>query len=206
MKSPGSAAKRLIDIAGSVVGLLLATPLLAIGIFTIRVTMGRPVLFRQKRRGLGGRIFRLYKLRTMSEERDAAGELLPDALRLTPAGLWLRRYSIDELPQLFNVLTGDMSLVGPRPLLAEYYARCTPRQRRRYETKPGITGWAQVNGRNTLTWEEKFELDIWYVDHRGPWLDMRILGRTLLALARRQGISQAGHATMPEFLGSAHER
>lgn len=199
-------ARRSIDICGSLVGLLLCAPLLAIAIVTIGLTMGRPVLFRQKRRGLGGRIFQLYKLRTMSEERNAAGGLLPDGLRLTPMGRWLRRYSIDELPQLVNVLAGDMSLIGPRPLLADYYSRCTPRQRRRYDVKPGITGWAQVNGRNALTWEEKFELDIWYVDHRSLWLDLAIVERTLLALARRQGISQAGHATMPEFLGSAHER
>ncbi len=198
--------KRLIDIFGALLGLLLLSPVLAASALAIRLAMGRPVLFRQRRRGLRGSVFELYKFRTMSEERDSAGELLPDELRLTPLGRWLRRASMDELPQLYNVLAGEMSLTGPRPLLACYYQRCDARQVRRYEAKPGITGWAQVNGRNALTWEEKFELDVWYVDHRSLWLDLKIVVLTLAALARRQGISRDGHATMPEFLGSAKGR
>jgi sugar transferase EpsL len=194
------------DIFGSILGLAILSPALAGAALAIRLTMGRPLLFRQYRRGLRGEIFDLYKLRTMSAERDGSGKLLPDEQRLTPLGILLRRTSVDELPQLWNVLAGDMSLVGPRPLLACYYERCNTRQIRRYDLKPGITGWAQVRGRNALTWEEKFELDLWYVDHRSLWLDIGIAGLTLLAVLRRQGISGAGHATMPEFLGSAHER
>lgn len=199
-------AKRIMDILGSILGLAILSPVLAGAALAIRLTMGGPVLFRQSRRGLHGKIFGLYKLRTMSVARDAGGKLLSDEQRLTPLGRFLRCTSIDELPQLWNVLTGDMSLVGPRPLLACYYERCNARQIRRYDVKPGITGWAQVRGRNALTWEEKFELDLWYVDFRSFRLDIEIAGLTLLAVLRRQGISRAGHATMPEFLGSAHER
>jgi len=144
----------------------------------------------------------MYKFRTMTEERDAEGRLLPDEKRLTPFGAWLRSWSLDELPELFNVLKGDMSLVGPRPLLMEYLDRYTPEQFRRHEVKPGITGWAQINGRNALTWEEKFKLDVWYVDNWNVLLDLKILFMTLVKVLRREGISAEGHATMPEFKGS----
>ena len=147
-------------------------------------------------------MFRIFKFRTMTNERDANGNLLPDAERLTPFGRWLRSTSLDELPELWNVLRGDMSLVGPRPLLPQYLGRYTPEQARRHEVRPGITGWAQINGRNALTWEEKFQLDIWNVDHASLCLDLRILGTTLLKVLRREGISAPGDATMPEFMGS----
>lgn len=197
--------KRAIDIFGSLLGLLILSPLWAAAALGVRWTMGRPVMFRQNRRGLGGKLFQLYKLRTMSGEHLPNGQPLPDAQRLTRFGRFLRETSIDELPQLWNVLAGDMSLVGPRPLLACYYERCDARQNRRYAVKPGLTGWAQVRGRNTLTWEERFELDLWYVDHASLWLDIKIVFLTVLVLLRRQGISQPGHATMPEFLGTARE-
>ncbi|HTQ55065.1 MAG TPA: sugar transferase [Bryobacteraceae bacterium] len=198
--------KRLIDTAGAMLALILLSPVWAAAALAIRLTMGRPVLFRQPRCGLNGRVFELYKFRTMSDARNAAGELLPDEQRLTRWGRRLRRLSIDELPQLWNVLRGDMSLVGPRPLLPVYMERYNPVQRRRLEVRPGITGWCQINGRNALDWDEKFARDVWYVEHRGLWLDLQILARTIPAVLRRQGISQAGHATMPEFLGSPHGR
>lgn len=161
--------------------------------------MGRPVLFRQKRIGLHEREFELLKFRTMTEERGADGKLLPDAKRLTRLGRFLRRWSLDELPQLWNVLKGEMSLVGPRPLPPEYLPRYTAFQRRRHEVKPGITGWVQVNGRNALTWEEKFELDVWYVEHHSLWLDLKILARTAWQVVTGRGIRHGEHATMPEF-------
>jgi lipopolysaccharide/colanic/teichoic acid biosynthesis glycosyltransferase len=164
--------------------------------------MGGPVLFTQPRPGLGGKTFRIYKLRTMTSERDAHGELLPDDVRLTALGKFLRRASIDELPQLINVVLGDMSLVGPRPLLVQYLPLYNAEQARRHDVLPGITGWAQINGRNALTWEEKFELDVWYVDHWDLVLDARILVSTVLAVLGRSGISAAGNATMPVFRGS----
>jgi lipopolysaccharide/colanic/teichoic acid biosynthesis glycosyltransferase len=182
--------------------LLLLTPGLAALAFAIRIWMGRPVLFRQVRIGRGERAFRIAKFRTMTDASDNAGNLLADEQRLTALGGFIRRVSLDELPQLWNVLKGDMSLVGPRPLLPEYLPRYTAFQRRRHEVKPGITGWAQVNGRNGLTWEQKFELDVWYVDHQSLWLDVKILWLTVLQVLRRDGISQEGHATMPEFMGS----
>lgn len=195
--------KRGIDILGAAVGLvLLGLPMVAIGAL-IYATMGRPVLFRQLRPGLGGRPFVLYKFRTMAEERDAQDNLLPDEQRLIRLGRWLRATSLDELPELWNVLKGDMSLVGPRPLLMEYLERYTPEQARRHEVKPGITGWAQVNGRNALSWEEKFKLDVWYVDNWNLWLDLKIIFMTVVKVLRREGISAEGHATMPEFMGSA---
>jgi lipopolysaccharide/colanic/teichoic acid biosynthesis glycosyltransferase len=166
--------------------------------------MGNP-MFVQSRVGKHDRIFSFYKFRTMNNDRDAAGKLLPDEERLTALGRFLRATSLDELPQLWNVLKGEMSLVGPRPLLPEYLPRYTAFQRRRHEVKPGITGWVQVNGRNSLTWEQKFDLDVWYVDHRSFWLDLKVLCLTVLQVLRRDGISQAGHATMPEFLGSPAE-
>ncbi len=194
--------KRTIDVAGALAGLALALPLLSAAAVAVEVTMARPVIFRQLRAGRQGHPFNLYKLRTMSDARDTCGNLLADEERQTPAGRWIRGHSIDELPQLWNVLRGDMSLVGPRPLLPEYVARYSQFERRRLEVKPGITGWAQVNGRNSLSWDRKFELDVWYVDHRCYWLDVKILATTAWQVLRGHGINQPGHATMPEFLGS----
>jgi lipopolysaccharide/colanic/teichoic acid biosynthesis glycosyltransferase len=167
--------------------------------------MGLPILFRQQRPGLHGKPFTLLKFRTMTDARDAQGNLLPDAERLTPFGSFLRRTSLDELPAFFNVLRGDMSLMGPRPLLMAYLDRYTPEQARRHEVRPGITGWAQVNGRNAITWEQKFVLDVWYVDNWSLWLDLKILFLTGWKVLRREGISQEGHATMPEFLGALED-
>ena len=184
--------------------LLLATlPILGAAALLVRVHFGAPVLFVQERPGLHGRLFLLRKLRTMHHAHDPHGRLLPDAARLTSVGRWLRALSVDELPQLVNVLRGDMSLVGPRPLLAAYLDRYSPRQARRHEVRPGLTGWAQVHGRNAVDWAERLELDVWYVEHAGPLLDLRILGLTVLRLLRPSGIAHAGHATMPEFQGAA---
>ena len=164
--------------------------------------MGRPVLYRHKRPGLKGKPFTLYKLRTMVPDTRAEGDASKDAQRLTPLGQRLRALSIDELPQLLNVLRGEMSLVGPRPLMMHYLPRYSPEQARRHDVKPGITGWAQVTGRNAISWEEKFRLDVWYVDHWSLWLDIRILARTVQQVLRREGISSGGHVTMPEFMGT----
>jgi lipopolysaccharide/colanic/teichoic acid biosynthesis glycosyltransferase len=199
-------AKRLFDIVLSASALVLLMPVLAVLALAIRFRMGGPVLFRQSRTGRGGCTFRIVKFRTMTDARDSAGHLLPDEERLTVLGAFIRRNSLDELPQLWNVLQGDMSLVGPRPLLPEYLPRYSAFQRRRHDVKPGITGWAQVNGRNALTWENKFELDVWYVEKASLRLDFKILSMTLARVLRREGISQAGHATMSEFMGSAGER
>jgi sugar transferase EpsL len=193
--------KRLLDVVGASVALLIFGPLMLYLAFRVRQELGSPVLFRQVRPGLGGKPFVMYKFRTMTEERDEQGNLLPDEKRLTPFGAFLRAWSLDELPELFNVLKGDMSLVGPRPLLMQYLDRYTPEQFRRHEVKPGITGWAQVNGRNALSWEEKFKLDVWYVDNWSMWLDLKILWLTLVKVLRREEISAHGHATMPEFKG-----
>lgn len=198
--------KRLGDLLGSLIALLLLAPVLAGIAMAVRLTMGSPVIFRQKRPGLGGRPFTMFKFRTMLDSRDAQGRYLPDEQRLTRIGQFLRRTSLDELPELFNVLRGDMSLVGPRPLLMQYLDRYTPEQARRHEVRPGITGWAQVNGRNALSWEEKFVLDVWYVDHANLLLDVRILFLTVWTVLCREGINAASHATMPEFLGSTQQR
>ena len=195
--------KRVIDVAGASTALVLLSPLLAVVALLVRVRMGAPVLFRQERPGRGGRPFVMTKFRTMSDRRDPNGELLPDAARLTALGRWLRRTSIDELPELLNVVHGDMSLVGPRPLLMEYLPLYTPAQARRHEVRPGITGWAQVNGRNAVTWEEKFALDVWYVDHRSTRLDLEILAKTVAQVFHGEGVSAPGHATMERFRGSA---
>ena len=195
--------KRLFDIfvAGSV--LVFAFPILAMLALLIRVNMGRPVLFRQLRPGLHGKLFGMVKFRTMRDAYDKAGIPLADAERITPFGRMLRATSLDELPELWNVLKGDMSLVGPRPLLMEYLPLYTAEQARRHDVRPGLTGWAQVNGRNALSWEEKFRLDIWYVDHRSFWLDVKILFMTVAKVLRRDGISAEGEATMTKFEGSA---
>jgi lipopolysaccharide/colanic/teichoic acid biosynthesis glycosyltransferase len=194
--------KRVFDfVAAFLALLLLALPLLALA-WLIRRKLGSPVLFRQVRPGLQGRPFTMVKFRTMTDERGPDGALLPDAQRLTPFGRFLRASSLDELPELWNVLKGEMSLVGPRPLLMEYLPLYTPEQARRHEVRPGITGWAQVNGRNAISWADKFALDVWYVDHRSLWLDVRILWRTVRKVLVRDGISAAGEATMQKFTGS----
>jgi lipopolysaccharide/colanic/teichoic acid biosynthesis glycosyltransferase len=193
--------KRLFDfVAASLVLLLLALPLLALA-WQVRRKLGSPVLFTQVRPGLHGQPFRMVKFRTMTDARDASGALLPDAQRLTPFGRFLRASSLDELPELWNVLRGEMSLVGPRPLLMEYLPLYSPEQARRHEVRPGITGWAQVNGRNAISWADKFALDVWYVDHRSLWLDVRILWLSVRKVLVRDGISAAGEATMPRFEG-----
>ncbi len=194
--------KRLFDLLLVVPTLMVLSPVLAIVALLVRFRLGTPVLFRQVRPGLHGRLFTLYKFRTMTDERDENGNLLPDATRLTAFGKFLRASSLDELPELWNILRGDMSLVGPRPLLVEYLERYTPEQTRRHEARPGLTGWAQVNGRNALDWEEKFKLDVWYVDNRSLGLDIKILWLTFAKVLKREGISQEGEATMREFMGS----
>ena len=191
--------KRVFDVVVSAVALTVLAPVMGLTALAVWRTMGRPVLFRQARPGLHGKPFVMYKFRTMRDLRDAEGNLLPDEARLTPFGRWLRATSLDELPELVNVLRGEMSLVGPRPLLMEYLERYTPEQARRHEVKPGITGWAQIHGRNNLSWEERLRLDVWYVDHWSLWLDLKILWRTLWMVLRREGISAQGHATMPRF-------
>ena len=193
--------KRIFDLIASSIGLLvLALPLLVLA-WQVRRKLGSPVLFTQVRPGLHGKPFRMVKFRTMTDERDASGALLPDAQRLTPFGRFLRASSLDELPELWNVLRGQMSLVGPRPLLMEYLPLYSPEQARRHEVRPGITGWAQVNGRNAISWADKFALDVWYVDHRSLFLDIRILWLTVRKVLVRDGISAAGEATMPRFEG-----
>ena len=193
--------KRVFDFILTCFLLLLCLPtLLVIGVLTL-LFMGKPVLFQQNRPGLHGEIYRLLKFRTMTNAVDKRGRILPDAQRLTRFGRFLRRTSLDELPQLWNVVKGDMSLVGPRPLLAQYLDRYTKEQARRHNVRPGITGWTQVNGRNNLSWEEKFEMDVWYVDHLSPALDLKILFRTLAVVCMGQGIHQPGEATVEEFTG-----
>jgi lipopolysaccharide/colanic/teichoic acid biosynthesis glycosyltransferase len=202
MRQRGAAllAKRALDVAVASGAMAAAAPVMAAAAGAVWLTMGRPVLFRQERIGRGERVFRIVKFRTM---RPAPPEASPDQdeARLTVVGRLLRATSVDELPQLVNVIRGDMSLVGPRPLLLRYLPRYSARQRRRHEVLPGLTGWAQVHGRNTLGWDEKFERDVWYVEHWSPWLDVRIIGRTVRMVAARQGVSAAGHASMPEFMG-----
>lgn len=182
--------------------LLIFSPLLMTVAIAIYLHMGHPVVFVQSRPGKNHRIFKFYKFRTMTDECDVDGNLLPDENRLTPLGQFLRQTSLDELPQLWNVLKGDMSFVGPRPLLTQYLERYTPEQARRHAVQPGITGWAQVNGRNSISWEDKFKLDLWYVDHWNLWLDLKILGLTVWKVIHREGINQQGQATMEEFKGS----
>jgi len=193
---------RLLDLLLAGTALLLFWPVLLVVALLVRVKLGSPVLFRQTRPGLHGRLFEIVKFRTMRDAVGPDGRPLPDAERLTRFGRFLRASSLDELPELWNVIRGDMSLVGPRPLLVQYLERYSPRQARRHEVRPGITGWAQVNGRNALTWDEKFELDVWYVDHKSVMLDLRILWLTVASVLRREGVSQPGHATMEEFMGN----
>lgn len=194
--------KRLFDLLMSLgLALVLALPLLLLWVL-VRCKLGSPALFRQVRPGLHGRPFMMVKFRTMTDERGADGELLPDAQRLTAFGRFLRASSLDELPELWNVLRGEMSLVGPRPLLMEYLPLYSPEQARRHQVRPGITGWAQVNGRNAVSWDERFRLDVWYVDHRSLWLDLRILWLTVRKVLVREGISAQGEATMTRFTGN----
>jgi len=191
--------KRFFDLALIIPGFLLISPLLSILAILVRFKLGSPVLFCQERPGLHGQPFNIYKFRTMTDKRDGDGRLLPDGDRLTRLGRFFRATSLDELPELWNVLKSDMSIVGPRPLLMQYLERYTPEQARRHEVKPGVTGWAQVNGRNALSWEEKFEMDVWYVDHWSLGLDLKIIGMTVLKVLKREGISAEGEATMSEF-------
>ena len=194
--------KRFLDIVGSTTGLIIFSPILAIVAFIIYLRMSTPILFRQVRPGLHGQPFRMIKFRTMLDAVDDRGNALPDAQRLTRLGRFLRSTSLDELPGLWNVLKGDMSLVGPRPLLMEYLPLYSPQQARRHEVRPGVTGWAQINGRNALSWDEKFALDVWYVDNQSMALDSRILWLTIKKVIVRDGISATGEATMPKFTGS----
>lgn len=194
--------KRLFEIVASAFGLLLLSPIIAFVAWKISRKLGSPVLFRQVRPGLNGRSFEMIKFRTMLDAVDAQGNVLPDEARLTPFGRFLRSTSLDELPELWNVLKGDMSLVGPRPLLMEYLPLYSPEQARRHEVRPGITGWAQVNGRNALSWEEKFRLDVWYVNNQSFWLDIRILFMTIKKVLIRDGISADGEATVEYFKGN----
>jgi sugar transferase EpsL len=195
--------KYMMDRICAAIGLIVLSPILVSLVVLVRWKLGSPVFFRGQRPGFNGRPFVLVKFRSMTDARDAGGNLLPDHERLPPIGNLLRRSSLDELPELWNVLRGEMSVVGPRPLLMEYLPRYTAEQARRHEVKPGITGWAQVNGRNAISWEEKFKLDVWYVDHCSLWLDLRILALTVFQVFQRTGISADGHATMPVFMGGS---
>ncbi len=194
-------SKRIFDLLAAGLGLIIISPLLLVMMAFVRLTLGSPVFFRQKRPGLKARPFFIYKFRTMRDLKDQDGNLLPDAVRLTRLGKFLRASSLDELPELFNILCGEMSFVGPRPLLMQYLERYSQEQARRHEVLPGMTGWAQVNGRNAITWDEKFRLDVWYVDNWSFWLDIKILLITMWKVITREGISQPGHATAEEFQG-----
>ena len=193
--------KRLFDLISSFIGLLFLLPVIVLMVLLIRLKIGYPILFKQARPGLNGEIFNMYKFRTMTNESDKNGVLKPDSIRLTKFGKFLRSTSLDELPGLWNVLKGDMSLVGPRPLLVEYLPLYSKKQSKRHKVKPGITGWAQVNGRNAISWDEKFDLDLWYIDNQSIWLDTKILWLTVKKVITRDGISSNNDATMPAFTG-----
>jgi lipopolysaccharide/colanic/teichoic acid biosynthesis glycosyltransferase len=195
-------SKRLFDIVAAVIGLIVLSPVIAIVAYLIRKRLGSPVLFRQVRPGLNGKPFEMVKFRTMRDAMDADGNPLPDSERMTDFGRFLRSSSLDELPELWNVIKGDMSLVGPRPLLMEYLPLYDKAQLRRHEVRPGVTGWAQINGRNALSWEEKFKLDVWYVDNQSLWLDLKIILRTIKKVLIKDGISAEGEVTMSKFSGS----
>ncbi len=195
-------SKRIFDLVLTIPGAVAIFPVILVTTLLVRLKIGYPVLFSQKRPGMGGKIFQIYKFRSMTNAKDRDGNLLPDGERLVPFGRFLRSSSLDELPALLNVLKGDMSLVGPRPLLIEYLERYSPEQARRHEVRPGITGWAQVNGRNAISWEDKFKLDVWYVDNQSLWLDIKILWMTFIKVFKREDINKDGHATMPVFYGS----
>lgn len=200
-----NAVKRLFDILLASILILILSPILLLVFILVKRKLGSPAIFRQKRPGVHGKIFTMYKFRSMTDARGKSGELLPDEIRLTRFGRLLRKTSLDELPELFNILKGDMSFVGPRPLLVQYLERYTPQQARRHEVKPGLTGWAQVNGRNAISWNEKFQLDVWYVDHWTLLLDVKIMFMTIGKVIKRDGISAAGEATMSEFMGGEEE-
>lgn len=197
--------KRFFEFLIALVILIILSPLLAALAIMVRVIIGSPVLFKQQRPGLQGKPFTIYKFRTMTDEWDEKGNWLPDGERLTRLGRFLRKNSMDELPELFNVIKGDMSIVGPRPLLIQYLDRYTPEQARRHEVKPGITGWAQVNGRNAISWEDKFKLDVWYVEHASFLLDIKIIFLTIWKIFKREGINQPGQATIEEFKGTTRK-
>ncbi|MCO7516720.1 sugar transferase [Pseudomonas guariconensis] len=194
--------KRLFDLTAAAAALLLLSPVIALVAWQVRRKLGAPVLFRQQRPGRDGKPFEMVKFRTMRDAVDVHGNVLPDAQRMTPFGSFLRASSLDELPELWNVLKGEMSLVGPRPLLMEYLPLYSPEQYRRHEVRPGVTGWAQINGRNALSWEDKFKLDVWYVENRSFWLDLKILLLTVKKVVKKDGISGAGEATMSKFTGN----
>ena len=198
-------AKRFLDLFITIPCLILGAPLLLVLGILVRTKLGSPIFFKQERPGLHDQPFTMYKFRTMTDDRDASGELLPDDDRFTSFGKFIRSTSLDELPELFNVLKGEMSLVGPRPLLMKYLGRYSPEQARRHEVRPGITGWAQVNGRNAISWKKKFELDVWYVDNYNLFLDIKILFLTIKKVLIREGISQANHSTMSEFYGDSRD-
>ncbi len=197
-------SKRVFDLIAASLGLIVLSPVLLLLAILVRTLLGAPIIFRQQRPGYEGRPFELYKFRTMTDAKDAEGRLLPDSVRLRPFGRFLRAISLDELPELFNILRGEMSLVGPRPLLMDYLPLYSPEQRRRHDVLPGLTGWAQVHGRNALDWPARFALDVWYVDHWSFWLDIRILLMTLWKVGRREGISQPGQTTTEYFTGNKH--
>ncbi|WP_020395541.1 sugar transferase [Thiolinea disciformis] len=194
--------KRILDFIIAIISLLLLSPIILTLILLIHLKLGSPVFFTQNRPGLNGKPFKMVKFRTMTDKKDENGNLLPDAVRLTKFGRLLRATSLDELPELWNVLKGEMSLVGPRPLLMEYLLYYSSEQARRHEVRPGITGWAQINGRNTISWEDKFKLDVWYVDNQSFWIDLKILFLTIKKVFIREGISAEGEATMPKFTGT----
>jgi len=200
----GYRGKRAFDVVLASIFLILLSPLIGLTALAVRAKLGAPILFRQQRPGINGAVFTILKFRTMLEKIDATGMSLPDKERLTSFGRVLRSSSLDELPELWNVVRGDMSLVGPRPLLVEYLPLYSPRQAQRHEVRPGITGWAQVNGRNALSWEEKFDLDVWYIENAGPVLDLRILFLTVVKVFQRSDVAALDHVTMPEFKGSSH--
>ncbi|HVN16568.1 MAG TPA: sugar transferase [Anaerolineales bacterium] len=195
-------SKRIFDITVSGIGLLIASPFMLIIALLVRIFLGTPILFRQQRPGLKGKPFYIYKFRTMTDRLGPDGKLLPDSERLTPLGRFLRALSLDELPELFNILRGDMSLVGPRPLMMEYLPLYSAEQMRRHDVIPGLTGWAQINGRNAITWEERFKLDVWYVDHWSFWLDIKIIFLTINKVLKRENVSQPGQATVQYFTGN----
>ncbi|MCQ6558982.1 sugar transferase [Paenibacillus mendelii] len=198
--------KRLIDLCAATLLLTVLSPFILLTAILVRIKIGKPVFFRQQRPGLNGKPFVLYKFRTMTDAKDNNGVLLSDNLRLTGFGIFLRKYSLDEFPQLFNVIKGELSLVGPRPLLMDYLPLYSEEQAKRHDVRPGITGWSQVNGRNAITWEEKLQLDVWYVENHSLWLDCKIMMLTFMRVIRPVGINNANHATMPLFRGSEHHR
>ncbi len=195
-------SKRILDVVLSILAILILSPLFLLVTILVMINFGTPIIFRQQRPGHNGKPFWVYKFRTMTNAHDDQDNLLPDSQRITRTGKFLRSYSLDELPELFNILRGEMSLVGPRPLLMQYLERYSPEQARRHDVLPGITGWAQINGRNALTWKEKFTLDVWYVDHWSLWLDIKILLLTVVKVIRREGINQPGQVTTEEFMGN----